>query len=171
MTFLATPYDIPFLLASLKYHTEDPLVADNVTVRIYDGSGGKCLSQSEHKQYADLDGVTTTSHRDECHESHVAIRVPRYTKAPNLKNRAPRRGRLFGLSSMVLFTISFIVTALMARCVQRFLGVGQTQVEVDHAPAPTVRDGEPSANQDAEPVTTTVDTDKTSFKAANEGSA
>jgi hypothetical protein len=50
MTFLAEPDDVSQLLSNLEYTAFDWDQADNITIRIFDGSGGPCLSDQEHQE-------------------------------------------------------------------------------------------------------------------------
>lgn len=67
MTFLAEPTSASLILSSAKYEGFYWNQEDSIVIRIYDGSGGPCLEDSEHKY---------NSIRDSCFEIVATITVP-----------------------------------------------------------------------------------------------
>ncbi|KAG7341607.1 hypothetical protein IV203_023560 [Nitzschia inconspicua] len=48
MTFLATPQDVSAILSSMQYDAFHWNQADSIIIRVFDGSGGSCLTEEEH---------------------------------------------------------------------------------------------------------------------------
>jgi hypothetical protein len=67
ITFLAEPDDVSFLLSSLIYIGLEWDQEDIIVIRIYDGSGGGCLKENEHKYDSIHDG---------CYKIFSTISVP-----------------------------------------------------------------------------------------------
>lgn len=120
MTFVAPTGDVTAILENLKVDLLQ--VQDNVTVRVYDGVGGNCLSAREHALY----GSSWTVHRDcYCAEATVQIRLdgaflPR-TSSQDTTNVSRIAKLLFwGLT----LSVALGILACLRRCLIRFLARG-----------------------------------------------
>ena len=67
MTLLATPTDVSRILSNLKYKAFNWDTSDSIVLRIYDGSGGLCPGDVDHKD---------TTITDECYSIAAFVEVP-----------------------------------------------------------------------------------------------
>ena len=111
MTFLAIPGDIPFILRSLGYQSLSPGTADEISIRVSDGSGGLCLSENEHAQYQDDFGNVFTSIRDECFQMQALVRYPGFGTVDMANPNKKGSGGIFG--SGFLSTADLLFWALL----------------------------------------------------------
>eukprot|EP00977_Amphora_coffeiformis_P001913 scaffold362_cov176-Amphora_coffeaeformis.AAC.39 len=79
LTFVAAPSDATHILKKLEYQSlsiSRP-EADNVTITIYDGEGGDCLTSEEHWSYQKALGNRYSSlHTDGCVSVKAVIEIP-----------------------------------------------------------------------------------------------
>lgn len=74
MTFVATPSDAQLLLDTLRYESiTDKSSGDSISIRIFDGQGGDCLSAKEHARYRNGPDETI---RRECFEVEGNVAIP-----------------------------------------------------------------------------------------------
>lgn len=76
LTFVAAPSDVTRVLNRLEYRGLVAGLADNVTIIVYDGQGGECLTASEHWQYQQLSGNRYPSLHRGCNVVRTVIEVP-----------------------------------------------------------------------------------------------
>lgn len=87
MTFLAEPDDASKIFSSLQYNAFFWDQEDVIVVRVYDGSGGPCLKEEEHRVrfstndnfFDDNARIFNTIH-DECFEIVASIHIPAVTR-------------------------------------------------------------------------------------------
>jgi hypothetical protein len=76
MTFVATPDNVSTILSTVEYNGFSWDQDDTIVIRIFDGEGGQCLTQEEHRR-VQYDGDSYhTVHNDECFQSMATILVP-----------------------------------------------------------------------------------------------
>ena len=79
LTFVAAPNDATFILKELEYQSlsSSRPEADNVTITIYDGAGGDCLTFEEHWSYQKALGNQHASlHPNGCVSVKAVMQVP-----------------------------------------------------------------------------------------------
>jgi hypothetical protein len=76
LTFVAAPSDVTRILHRLEYRGLATGLADNVTITVYDGQGGECLTASEHWQYQQQVGNRYPSLHRGCQMVRTVIDVP-----------------------------------------------------------------------------------------------
>lgn len=135
LTFVAIPYDIPFILRNLGYQGASAAAADEITIRVSDGAGGTCLDEAEHAQWqSGGPGGVFPSVRDGCFQTQVRVRVPAYTAVgPEGPTNATHihgggggnnGGGLFGsgilsTADVLFWLLVFAMVAAIASCVRR----------------------------------------------------
>lgn len=74
MTFVAEPDDVSTILSNVKYTGFYWDQEDSIVIRIFDGSGGGCLKEEEHKYHSIHLG---------CYKADATISVPAISKPPD----------------------------------------------------------------------------------------
>jgi hypothetical protein len=96
MTFVATPSNASTVLSDIVYHGFRVNQADELVIRIYDGTGGSCLSIQEHQRRRwvgnDMhqDAEYGSAPSDTCFEVLVTIPIPPFSG--ELKNELEDQG-------------------------------------------------------------------------------
>jgi Concanavalin A-like lectin/glucanases superfamily len=128
MTFMAIPSDVRSVLRYLSYERSSPTLADEINIRVSDGTGAMCLSQLEHnarmQSILGIDSWSTThpSFRDECFQTHAIIPVPGYNSTdqdplnPNRRNGS-NRGGFLGFLSIADLIFWGLICAVIAFCI------------------------------------------------------
>ena len=74
MTFVAEPDDVSAILSNVKYTGFYWDQEDSIVIRIFDGSGGGCLKEEEHKYHSIHLG---------CYKTDATISVPAISQPPD----------------------------------------------------------------------------------------
>lgn len=160
MTFLATPGDASVILSNIQYNAFHWNQSDVITLRIFDGAGGSCLSEEEHLLGRFQTNKTSTDYRyetvhSECFEIEKLIKVPSF--------RSPSENRMNGLHGYLyrvfidlkdwswadavswgFFLLLFYFLYRMVRCCSRCCGRclrrrNTAAIHVDPPPATSTR--------------------------------
>lgn len=110
MTFLAEPYSVSLILSSLQYEGHHWNQEDSIVIRIYDGSGGPCLEEEEHKY---------NSIHDACFEIVATMTVPAIAQSPEIFEITN-----VWLLLLVLLMASGFVIQCSQKCIKKFSNRG-----------------------------------------------
>ena len=109
MTFLALPYDVEFILSNLLYEANRFGKKDTISIEIFDGVGGDCLSVEEHVSHAGATpGPFPTIYNGQCYEAAVRIQVEA------LEGDAFKDDGVFNLPDIVRWIGIFAILCIMA---------------------------------------------------------
>jgi hypothetical protein len=114
MTFLAEPNSVSLILSSLQYEGHHWNQEDSIVIRIYDGSGGPCLEEEEHKY---------NSIHDACFEIVATMTVPAIAQSPEIFEVTNEISDVW-LLILVLLMASVFVMQCLQKSVTKFRNRG-----------------------------------------------
>ena len=135
LTFVAAPSDVTYILKELEYQSLSTNLpeADNVTITIYDGEGGDCLTSEEHWSYQEALGNRYASlHPNGCISVKAVIQIPGFVAdSPGVHNTDGVHGANRVLADLLFWFL--IIAALSWVCFSRFRKCAQrgTTIQAD----------------------------------------
>lgn len=105
MTFLAEPDSVSLLLSNVQYEGFHWNQEDTIVIRIYDGSGGPCLEEDEHKYNSIHNG---------CYEIVAAMSIPAIAQTP--KDFSIQDVSMLQLSFWLLCLIPLMALCCVIQC-------------------------------------------------------
>ena len=123
MTFLAEPDDVSAILSSIRYKGFYWDQEDSITIRIFDGSGGPCLEDEEHKY---------NSIHLACYEIETTISVPSMARgSKKFDIRKMSLGQICFYIVVIVFLLACSRVWLFCRSLWKCLRVRGSRIEVD----------------------------------------
>jgi hypothetical protein len=127
MTFIATPDEASEILSNIQYDAFYWEQEDTITLKVFDGSGGSCLSEEDHLQgrYHPMEYKTV---HDGCFEVVKRIKVPPVSQPKNPNPYVGLRGYLyeifvdlkdFGQADFIFWGVALLLLILLcclAKC-------------------------------------------------------
>lgn len=122
LIFVAAPSEVTLILHDLEYQNLSPVrpEADNVTVTVYDGKEGDCLTETEHLHYQEALGNSYPSlHPYGCVSVQVVIPIPGFSVESTGVNVFDEGNQADSILPDMLFWVLFSAT-LVFFCGSRF---------------------------------------------------
>lgn len=141
MTFVAVPDDVNLILQGIFYESIVKGMADEITVSIYDGAGGDCLSNNEQPTVFDAFGNRFATINRECWKVTATIQVPAFkVNAQDGQNAGSHGRRHIQRADLIFWTLLFVATVAVctwmykqcARCLIRRIRPIEVFNEDDH---------------------------------------